>query len=286
MMELFTTIISTEELAEILPQPGVILVDCRFDISDPEWGEYEYRQLHIPGAVYAHLEKDLSGPRTPSTGRHPLPSPEDAIKAFSNLGIGNESQVIVYDATSGSFAARLWFMLNWLGHSRVAILDGGFPKWHAEGRSIVDGIDHNPYAEFTGKPNSNLVITTEEMEKLQTDPSWKIIDARAPERYSGEFELIDPIAGHIPNAVNRFHGLNITSSGTFHTPQELRNEFTTLIGNTNPDKVVVYCGSGVTSCHHLVAMKIAGIQPAKLYAGSWSEWIRDPSHPIHQTKIP
>lgn len=285
-MKSYTTIISTDELASILTAPGIILVDCRFDLMDPDWGECEYQQLHIPGAVYVNLDKDLSGSKSQSTGRHPLPALEDVVQTFSRLGINNNSQVIAYDATSGSFAARLWFMLNWLGHSRVAVLDGGFPKWHAEGKPIEEGINQNPPGNFTGSPDSSMIVTSVEMEKIHLDPEWKIIDARSAERYAGETEPIDPVAGHIPNAVNRFHGLNITSQGIYNSPAQLRKEFNALINNTDPDKVVVYCGSGVTSCHHLIAMKIAGLKPAKLYAGSWSEWIRNPAHPIHKTKTP
>lgn len=285
-MDACTAIISTEELAAILTEPELILVDCRFDLNDPAWGSFEYEQLHIPGAVYADLDKDLSGEKTSKTGRHPLPSPDDLLKTFSKFGISNNSQVVAYDATGGSFAARLWFMLNLYGHTRVAILDGGFSKWHMEGRTIEEGRNENTPGSFSGKPDTQMVITTGEMEKIHADPSWRVIDARSAERYAGENEPIDPVAGHIPFAVDRFHGLNLASSGVFKPADQLRSEFSALIENIDPQKVVAYCGSGVTSCHHLVAMKIAGITPAKLYAGSWSEWIRDPDHPVNKSNTP
>jgi thiosulfate/3-mercaptopyruvate sulfurtransferase len=273
-------IISCKELSENLSRKDWVIVDCRFDLMTPDWGQEEFQALHIPGAVYADLDRDLSGLKTPSTGRHPLPEPADFCSAMSSLGIDEHTRVIAYDATSGSFAARLWFMLRLHGHTNVSILDGGFIQWHKQGYAIESGDNQNAPLSFTGSPNMEMIVTTSQMEKIHTDPEWLVIDARTPERYRGEQEPIDPVAGHIPGAVCRFHGENVGVDGLFHSPETLKSAFTELTKGHDPRKVAIYCGSGVTSCHHLVAMAYAGLPQPKLYVGSWSEWIRDPHHPI------
>lgn len=273
-------IISCKELADNLARKDLVIVDCRFDLMTPDWGQEEYRSLHIPGAVYANLDQDLSGMKTPTTGRHPLPEPADFCHAMSRLGIGANTHVVAYDATSGSFAARLWFLLRCYGHQNVSILDGGFVQWHKEGHAIESGDIKNALLSFSGSQDTNMIITTPQMERIHNDPDWLVIDARADERYRGEREPIDPIAGHIPGAVCRFHEKNVDAYGLFLTPERLTAEFTGLMGGHDPQKVAVYCGSGVTSCHHLAAMVYAGFPQPKLYAGSWSEWIRNPRHPI------
>ena len=274
------TIISCKELNDSLAKGDWVIVDCRFDLVAPEWGFEEYQQLHIPGAVYADLDRDFSGKKTPSTGRHPLPKPTDFRDAMSRLGIGEDTQVIVYDATSGSYAARLWFLLRFYGHFNVALLDGGFSEWHKLGYAIESSTNRNKKREFKGTPNEDLILTTPEIEKIINQPDWLLIDARSGERFRGEQETIDPIAGHIPGTVNRFHGENMGANGLFLPAAQLKEEFTNLTNGFAPEKTAVYCGSGVTSCHHLVAIAIAGLPQPKLYAGSWSEWIRDPAHPI------
>jgi thiosulfate/3-mercaptopyruvate sulfurtransferase len=274
------TIISCKELHENLHRKDWVIVDCRFDLTAPEWGYEEYLQLHIPGAVYANLDTDLSGKKTPLTGRHPLPEPVDFCKSMSRLGIGEDTRVIVYDATSGSFAARLWFLLKFYGHNNVALLDGGFSEWHKQGYAIESREHQNSPRSFVGKPDFSMIVTTKEVETLRTQPDWLLFDARSPERFRGEQEVIDPVAGHIPGAVNRFHGNNLGSNGLFLPKEKLHEEFAALVKNYKPDHVAVYCGSGVTSCHHLVGMAVAGLPLPKLYVGSWSEWIRDPNHPI------
>jgi thiosulfate/3-mercaptopyruvate sulfurtransferase len=276
----FDTIISCEELNKNITRKDWVIVDCRFDLTAPEWGQEEYEQLHIPGAIYANTDKDLSGKKTPQTGRHPLPEPADFCSAMSRLGIDKQTQVIVYDATSGSFAARLWFLLRFYGHFQVALLDGGFSQWHKEGYPIESGFRENSPRSFTGTPNLGMIVTTPEIEKVHNQPDWLLIDARSAERFRGEQETIDPVAGHIPGAVNRFHGLNVDGNGLFLSKDRLQSEFTELIIGYDPSKTVVYCGSGVTSCHHLVAMAYAGLPQPKLYAGSWSEWIRNTALPI------
>lgn len=276
----YETIISCKDLKDNLMNKNWVVVDCRFDLASLEWGFEEYQQLHIPGAVYADLDKDLSGRKTPLTGRHPLPEPEVFCSAMARLGISNNTQVIVYDATSGSYAARLWFLLKLYGHTRVAVLDGGFPAWYKAGYPIESGANVNSHGNFSGSPDANMIITTSEMENIYTKPDWLVIDARSAERFRGEQEFIDPIAGHIPNAVNRFHGLNVNTDGLFLPKGQLQREFSDLTRGFKPDQTVVYCGSGVTSCHHLVAMATAGLPLPRLYVGSWSEWIRDPKRPI------
>lgn len=275
-----TTIISTEELAEKLGSPGWVIVDCRFDLVKKDWGFEEYQKAHIPGAVYAHLGKDLAGPVTEQTGRHPLPAPEQMAERLGQWGIGADTQVVVYDAAGGSYAARLWWQLRFLGHQAVAVLDGGFPKWLHEGMSTTSGIETNPPATFVGRPDWRMVADVEEVDHIRQDPAYRLIDARAQERFAGKNETIDPVAGHIPGAINRFYGMNLSPDGVFLPPDALRSQFTDLLAGAQPENVVVYCGSGVTSAHHLLAMEIAGLHGAKLYPGSWSEWIRDGKRPI------
>lgn len=278
----FETIIACQELLENLDHKDWVIVDCRFDLMDPDWGETEYGELHIPGAVYAHMNRDLSSPITTTSGRHPLPDPNEFNKSMERLGIYNDTQVIAYDATSGSFAARLWFLLRMYGHKKVAVLDGGFPMWYKMGFPIESGVRSNPAGNFHGKPDMGMIISTSEIEIIYSNPDWRVIDSRAPERYSGKQETIDVKAGHIPGAVNHFYGKNLDSAGLFHSKEVLREQFELVLRGYPPDKTVVYCGSGVTSAHNLLAMAIAGFPQPLLYNGSWSEWIRDPDHPIIQ----
>lgn len=284
--EEFDLIISAEQLLNHLQDPDFVIVDCRFNLSDPGWGAIEYQALHIPGAVYADLNRDLAAPRTPASGRHPLPSEEQMTDVFSRMGIDGSKQVVCYDATSGSFAARLWFMLKLCGHENAAVLDGGFVHWHAGGFPIESGVNTNPPAHFLPKMHPEMIVSSVQVEALRLDPHWRIIDARAPERYAGVNEPIDPVAGHIPGAFNRFHELNLNPEGLFKSPGQLREEFSPLILPEHPENTIAYCGSGVTSAHHLIAMRLAGYPMPKLYVGSWSEWIRDPARPIKAEKTP
>ncbi|HMN10800.1 MAG TPA: sulfurtransferase [Bellilinea sp.] len=279
-MQAYTNLISADQLHTILHHPNLVIVDCRFDLGDFDWGYEEYQVLHIPGAVYAHMNNDLSAEITPTTGRHPLPSNEGMIALFRKLGISNDSQVVIYDATSGSFAARLWWMLKLYGHENAAVLDGGLPAWLQEGFETVDGIETNLHGSFSGQPDTSMYVTTEQMEEIVADPNSLIIDAKSAERYRGEIEPIDTKAGHIPGALNRFHGLNATPEGLFKAPEQLRQEFSDLTSGRSLGEAVVYCGSGVTSIHHIVAADVAGLPWPKLYVGSWSEWIRDPKHEV------
>ena len=278
----YETILSCTDLLANLNSKNWLIVDCRFDLTQPEWGETEYRELHIPGAVYTNVDTDLSGAKTPLTGRHPLPDPEDFRKSMSRLGIDDQTQVIAYDSTAGSFAARLWFLLRFYGHTKVAVLDGGFSEWMKLGLPIESGSHTNEARHFTGTPQLDWIVTTGEVENNIGKPGLLLIDARAPERFAGKQETIDPVAGHIPGAVDHFYGQNLAASGLFLPPQILKEQYSALIQGFSPENIAVYCGSGVTSCHNLLAMAIAGLPQPRLYAGSWSEWIRNPHHPIVQ----
>ncbi len=277
-----TILVSTDELANHLDDENWLVFDCRFDLANPDWGFADYQASHIPGAVYVHLNEDLSGPITPVTGRHPLPDARVFAAKRAKWGIAPGKQVVVYDRTGGSFAGRMWWMLKATGHDEVALLDGGFTKWEAEKKLVAAGIDfpRNPVPPvFTGPFDSRMWVSAQEVDRVRENPNFRLIDARAAERYNAEIEPIDPIAGHIPGAVNRFNGLNLNPDNTFKSPDVLQREFEQLMGPVKPENVIVYCGSGVTSIHHLIAMQVAGMKGARLYPGSWSEWIRDPNRP-------
>ena len=277
---MFNTLITTGELANLKGRPDVVICDVRHDLAQPEaWGEAQYRAGHIPGAVFVHLDRDLSGPKTGTNGRHPLPSPEAAAARFGRLGIAVGKQVVAYDQGGGMFAARLWWMLQWLGFEAAAVLDGGYAKWVAEGRAIdTDAVAPAP-AEFTVERVTPTVNATGVMASLARQ-RLLLIDARAPERFRGETEPLDPVAGHIPGARNRPYTLNLNADGTFKHPAFLRAEFGALLAGEPHDLVVHQCGSGVTACHNLLAMEIAGISGTRLYPGSWSEWCADPARPV------
>lgn len=276
----YTHIISAIDLQARLDNPDWVIVDCRFDLAQPGWGFQDYLYGHIPGAVYAHLDYDLSGARTPINGRHPLPDPESFRETLGRFGIDRSKQVVVYDTTNGSYAARLWWLLKYYGHERVALLDGGLTHWKYLKLPIDYGSHTNKSVVFSGAPDPRMVVTTGEVQMLSAQNTVPLIDARAPERFRGELETIDPVAGHIPNAINRYHALNLDRNGLFLPEDTLREEFEALLAGFPPEKAVVYCGSGVTSAHHLVAMAAAGLPMPRLYVGSWSEWIRDPDRPV------
>lgn len=280
----WTTIISTDDLFLNLDNDNWVVVDCRFSLADTGWGCREYLEQHIPGAVFADLDRHLSGTVVVGkTSRHPLPPASVASSRFSGMGVGDDTQVVAYDDAGGSLAAgRLWWMLRWLGHEMVAILDGGWGKWLREGKPVRGGEERNQVRVFNPRIRSEMVVTADQVEQVLHDPDWRIIDARAQERFHGFVEPIDPVAGHIPGAGNLPYEGNLAEDGTFRTPQELRRRFTPLLENTEAGKVIHYCGSGVTSIHNLLAMEIAGLGESKLYAGSWSEWITDPQRPIRK----
>jgi thiosulfate/3-mercaptopyruvate sulfurtransferase len=276
------TLASVETLASHLNDPDWQIFDCRFDLNNLNWGFTQYQAGHIPGAIYVHLNEDLSGKITSKTSRHPLPDPEAFAKKCAAWGIRPEKQVVVYDHAGGSFADRLWWMLRAIGHHQAAVLDGGYPKWVAESQPVSQGIEEpkGTGSRLAGIPfNPKLLMDADGVESILNDPAYRLIDARAPERFSGAVEPLDPIPGHIPGAINRYYGLDLNPDGTFKSADVLRAEFQSLLDGISPDNVIVYCGSGVTSCHLLVAMELAGIKGARLYAGSWSEWCRNPARP-------
>lgn len=279
---MFTTLITTHDLAQNLKNPNWVILDCRFDLANPDQGEVDYILAHIPGAVYVHLNRDLSAPVLPGkTGRHPLPEPEQAASFFSRCGIGNEVQVVAYDAAGGASAAvRAWWMLRWLGHEAAAVLDGGWQKWLREQLPVSTGVETNPPRVFQWKLRPELVVGVHEVEAMAAQAQPGLFDSRAAERFRGENETIDPVAGHIPGAISLPYSENLNPDGTFKSPQELRDRFLTALGQTPVERAVFYCGSGVTAIHNILAVAYAGLGMPRLFAGSWSEWITDPRRPI------
>ncbi len=273
-----TTLICVDDLAKHLDDPGFVIFDCRHDLTNPEFGINAYAQSHIPNALFAHLDRDLAAPLTGHNGRHPMPDPEVFAGWLARMGVSNDKQVIGYDNAGGAYGSRLWWMLRWMGHQSVAVLDGGWQAWLAAGRPVNTGVPKPKPAKFTGKPEKSPVNANYVLEHLQS-PDMVLIDARANDRYHGRNETIDPIGGHIPGALNRFFKDNLTPQGFFKSPEQLRDDFKKLVGNGSPEKIVSQCGSGVTACHNLLAMEIAGLKGGRLYPGSWSEWIADPSRP-------
>jgi thiosulfate/3-mercaptopyruvate sulfurtransferase len=278
----FRTLISTAAFASHLHDPAYVAVDCRSKLDDLEWGAREYAAAHIPGASYADLTHDLSGPKNGTNGRHPLPEPAALARTFGRLGIASGVQVVAYDQENGMFASRLWWLLRWLGHDAVAVLDGGFKKWRAEGRPVESGRTDRPPREFIGSPRADMAVDVGTVAAQLAGNGPRLVDARAPERYRGDTEPIDKIGGHIPGARNHFFQWNLDEQGLFRTPEELRAKIGASVGDVPADRIVCYCGSGVTACHNLLAFEHAGLTGAKLYAGSWSEWSADASRPIEK----
>ncbi len=275
-----TTLISTAELEPLLGQPDVVVCDVRHDLMHPDsFGAAEYAKAHLPGAQFVHIDRDLSAAKTGRNGRHPLPNPEVAAAAFARMGIGDATQVIAYDQASGMYASRLWWMLRWLGHDTVAVLDGGFAKWTKEGRAVTTDVPRPLPASFTTRRVTPTVSASGVRASLHRHTLF-LIDARAPERFRGDVEPIDPVAGHIPGAHNRSYTQNLDADGTFKHPAFLRAEFNALLGGASHETVVHHCGSGVSACHNILAMEVAGFPGTRLYPGSWSEWSADPSRPI------
>ena len=275
----YTTLITVAELAQHLNDPEVVVFDCRHELTDASFGEKAYAESHIPGARFASVDKNLSGALTGKNGRHPLPDVDNFMEWLGRMGVSNASQVVGYDHAGGPYGARLWWLMRWLGHSRVAVLDGGWQAWNAAGQPVAKEVPTPKRGKFSGKPDNSRVDAQYVSQRLKT-ADMVLIDARSTDRFHGDNETIDPIAGHIPGAVNRFFKNNLDAKGQFKSPDELRAAFKPLIGSTSAEKVIHQCGSGITACHNLLAMEVAGIKGSRLYAGSWSEWIADPSRPI------
>ena len=282
----YTTLIDTSSLAAHLGNPALVVVDCRFDLKDTAAGERDYGISHVPGAAYAHLDRDLSGEKTGTNGRHPLPPVQAAVDTFSRLGIDASTQVVAYDQDAGMYASRLWWMLRWLGHDLVAVLDGGFRKWVADGNPVTDRVEPRAARVFVPHPRPGMLAPLRDIEAIVASDApghWALLDARAGERFRGEVEPIDRVPGHIPGARNRPYLANVREDGTFRPPAELAEEFREVLAGDAPERVVNYCGSGVTACHNVLALELAGLPGTKLYAGSWSEWSSDPSRPVERS---
>jgi thiosulfate/3-mercaptopyruvate sulfurtransferase len=273
-----TTLISTGELAAHLDNAWVV-VDCRYDLSDHEWGRQQYRAAHIPGAVYASLSEDLSAPPNGTSGRHPVPALDQLASTFGRFGIGPGTQVVMYDQDAGSFASRMWWTLRYLGHDAAAVLDGGWAKWIAERRPTRGGDETRRAATFTPRVRTEMRRDLADIEAIVRDRSAMLIDARAPERFEGRSETVDKRAGHIAGAVNYFYKSNLAEDGTMLPADALKARFEKLLDGKRPEDVVMYCGSGVTACHNLLAMEHAGLPGTPLYPGSWSEWSSNPARP-------
>lgn len=273
------TLVSVSELAAHVDDPDWIVFDCRHDLADIPAGRRAYDTAHIPGARFVHLDEDLSGPRTGTNGRHPLPDPEKFRARLAALGMRDGMQAVAYDASGGFFAARLWWMLRWMGHIQVAVLDGGWDAWQQAGSQVTAQVPAIQTGAFNGAVRDISIDTTFIQENLGL-PQIKVIDARSPDRFRGENETLDPVGGHIPGAVNRFFKANLAADGRFKTAADLRGEYAQMLGELLPAAVVHQCGSGVTACHNLLAMEIAGLAGSRLYPGSWSEWCSDPRRPV------
>jgi thiosulfate/3-mercaptopyruvate sulfurtransferase len=294
---MYTTLISAEQLKALLADKARLMVfDCSFDLTDPTRGEKQYLQAHLPGAVYAHLDHALSDPPQPdaegrlhahadaaSGGRHPLPSREKFAMWLSGVGFANDMQAVVYDRNGANYCGRLWWMLKWVGHDAVAVLDGGLQAWEAAGGELRTGAEPSHF-QSNFEPGTALrrLIATEDVARGLGRPELTLVDARVPERFRGEVEPIDPVAGHIPGALNRPFASNLAPDGKFKPARELRAEFDQLLAGRDPAGVVLDCGSGVSAVPNLLAMELAGLRPKGLYAGSWSEWCRNPGLPVEK----
>ncbi len=279
-MQPYTTLIDPSALEAMLGHPDLVCVDCRFSLAEPQQGRRQYDESHIPGAVYAHLDEDLSGPGDAVAGRHPLPDPDRAGRTFGGWGIGAQTQVVAYDDMSGAIAARLWWLLQWLGHERVAVLNGGWQRWQAERRPESKDKPRPSPRTFHPQARPDWLIDVDELKGLHGRRDAIVVDSRTPERYRGEREPIDPVAGHIPGAVNAPHTAVVDAHGNWLRPDRLRGHFEAILRGRPARQAVCYCGSGVTACRNILAMQYAGLGHARLYAPSWSGWIADPSNPV------
>ena len=274
------TLVSAKALKAHLDDPDLVLLDCRHALGDPEDGPRAYEDGHLPGARHAHIDRDLSGPLTGRNGRHPLPEPDAFRRTAGHLGIHPGAQVVAYDAHGGAWAARAWWLLRHYGHDTVAVLDGGLPAWTRIGGPLTRDVPPPSDATFLGNPGHLPTVDADSLRQRVPVPAGTLLDARDPERYRGDQEPIDPVAGHIPGARNAPYKDSLDATGRFQAPDELRARFDRLIGTHAPDEVAVYCGSGVTAAHLLLALEVAGLPGAALYPGSWSEWCADRDRPV------
>lgn len=276
----FNTIVSTEQLAQHLNDPDWIVFDCRFTLTNKEAGRQAYLTNHIPGARYAHLDDDLHSPATDKTGRHPLPDAQKLADKLSQWGVDGSKQVVVYDDSFGAMAVKMWWLLRWLGHDKVALLDGGLPKWNKEKRPLTPELPQVTPAKFVMQLHPEMIASVAEVENARQERCRMVIDARPEQRFTGEREPLDKVGGHIPGSINWVFDENLDLDGTYLPADELRESFKQLLKGVKPEQVIHTCGSGVTACHNMLAMQIAGLPGGKLYPGSWSEWIVDPERPV------
>ena len=275
----FTTLIDAESLKTSLGDPNLRIIDVRHQLADTTYGDRVFAESHLPGAVFLHCDRDLSGVMNGLNGRHPLPERDVLARRLGEIGIGSETQVVVYDDAQGMIAGRLWWLLRWLGHDRVAVLDGGLQAWIAAGGALSTELPVFEPSRFIAVPCDSVVDADYVQAFLETSRMY-LVDARSPDRFRGENETIDPVGGHIPGAVNRFFRDNLQESGCFKPAAVLREEWLALLAGAPPEAVVHQCGSGVSACHNMLAMEIAGLTGSRLYAGSWSEWCSDPVRPV------
>lgn len=273
-------LISVAELVSQLNDPDLVIVDCRHELADPASGSSAYSTGHIPGAIHLHLDNDLSGPKTGSNGRHPLPNPQTLAQTLGAVGIHRGSHVVAYDSGGVSVAARLWWMLEWLGHDRVQVLDGAYPAWQAAGMPIATEVTQYPPANFEVDLQPDHLVRVDQVQANLATQEFLLVDARSAERFRGIGETLDPVGGHIPQAANRFYQNNLDAVGRFKAPEVLQAEWQAIIGQRSAQQTMHQCGSGVTACQNLLALAAAGMKGGRLYAGSWSEWCADPARPV------
>ena len=273
-------LISTQELARHLDDPNWVVIDTRHDLTNPGYGPKVYIEGHIPDAHFVHGDRDMAGAHSGTNGRHPLPDLDTFAKKMSRCGVAPGRQVVIYDDAGGNWAVRLWWMLRWLGHDKVALLDGQFPKWKKEIRPVQKDPAPPRSGKFVPRPMLGATVDTAFVDYFRKRPDGALIDARHPDRYSGATETVDPVAGRVPGAVNRFWQHNLDPEGMFKAREQLRQEFEAILGNTPASQAVHMCGSGVTACHNIFAMELAGLDGSRLYPGSWSEWCSDPQRAV------
>lgn len=274
------TLVDVETLRREINNPDWLVIDVRHQLADPAAGEKAFVEAHLPGAVFMHLDRDLSGPVNGKNGRHPLPDPALLAEQFARLGVSGRTQVVVYDDASGMIAGRLWWLLRWLGHPAVALLDGGLQAWLAAGQPLSRERVVRNRQRFLPNIDSAMVVEADQVLAKLGHPSFMLLDARSPDRFRGENETLDPVGGHIPGAINRFLKDNLQADGKLKPVTELRSDYAVLLNGMPPDRVVHQCGSGVSACLNMLAMEHAGLHGSRLYAGSWSEWCSDPSRPM------
>ena len=276
----FNTIISAHELKEIINNDNVRVFDCRFSLKDPQGGLKSYQQGHVPNAQFADIDTQLSSAMTETSGRHPLPDADVFIKQLKAWGVNNDSQVIAYDDISGAFAARLWWMMRWVGHEDVAVLNGGIQKWTDADYTLTNDNVEFTRGDYSGVANMEWLVDITSVERELSANNITLIDARSADRFTAKDQKTDPVPGHVPGAINLPFPGNLTKDGVFESPDILKQRFDNVIQNQPLTNVVHMCGSGVTACHNLLAQAMAGLPPTKIFIGSWSQWIRDPSRPV------